>query len=371
MTPGISRKRPYQWTALATCGALLSAASLSNCIRGPRMPAVDGAVIEVRRSDRSIGKDEAGFDSSLQLSWFGSGCHLIQLGELSVLTDPFVTNGPSLSHFESDAERVQKTFGRIEPPEAVLINHCHFDHFLDAYAALALEPWRKAKVPLYGGASCRNLIAGWKDGEVKQRCHPISGENPQVRVADLPPGYRLEIQAYPGTHGPHLKCGYTAFDGSVTGERTSPPDSIDDYKTGETFNYWVKVSKGAKSFTVFYLGAIGDLNAIPERFPDDRPLDAVLLCVPGADKVNGFCYPEDVLKRLQPRHVVLSHFNTFLKEDPDEQLSVSRMDLVQLDDFARKVQQVCLACPNFEKLHIPALTRMEEDGRGRNVVILK
>jgi L-ascorbate metabolism protein UlaG (beta-lactamase superfamily) len=348
-------------------------AILTTCMSGPKMPAVDGAVIEVRRSDVSINKGEAGFSDTLQLYWFGSGCHVIRLGDLSVLTDPFVSNGPPLIYLKSRKERVAETFGRIEPPEAVLINHSHFDHFLDAYPALALKEWREARVPLHGGLTCRNLIAGWKDDDVTRRCHEISKGGGPVRVNGVPAGYKLDVNAYPGTHGPHLKCGYTAFDGSVTDPLPSPPHSIDDYKTGEAFNYWIKVSKGAKSFTVFYLGAIGDLEAIPERFPDGRPLDVVLLCAPGADKVPG--YPEGALIRLKPRHVVLSHFNTFLKEDPDEQLSVGRSDLVRLDRLSRQIQSVCLdkknGYPGFEKLHIPAITRMESFGIARNVIRIR
>lgn len=356
---------------MGACGSLLTAVVLSTCMSGPRMPAVDGAVIEVRRSDHSIAAGETGYQDTLQLYWFGSGCHLIRLGELSVLTDPFVTNGPALTDFQSDPKRVSETFGRIAPPQAVLINHCHFDHFLDAHAALAQDSWRGAKVPLFGGASCRNMIAGWGDAEVTGRCHKLYKEGGPITVQKLPPGYHIEMHAYQGTHGPHLKCGYTAFDGSVTEELTEPPDSVDDYKTGEALNYWVKLTRGNRSFTVFYLGAIGDLQAVPERFPDGKPLDVLLLCAPGANKVSGFNYPEDVLKRLRPRHVVLSHFNTFLREDPDEQLSVGRADLIRLNEISRKIQQTGLSYPGFEKLHIPAITRVAEGGRARNVVLLK
>jgi L-ascorbate metabolism protein UlaG (beta-lactamase superfamily) len=364
-------KRSLRWTAPAACGALLTMAILSTCMSGPRMPAMDGAVIELRRSDRSIERGEAGFADALQLSWFGSGCHLIRLGELSVLTDPFVSNGPPLAYPRSRTERVNETLGMIAPPEAVLINHSHFDHFLDAYPALALEPWRKARVPLYGGMSCRNLVAGWKDDDVTRRCHVIENHGGKVRVHGVPSGYKLEVTAYPGTHGPHLKCGYTAFDGKVEQPLTSPPESIDDYKTGEVFNYLIKLTQGTTSFTVFYLGAIGDLDAIPTKLPGGDRLDVVLLCAPGADKVPG--YPAGALTRLKARHVVLSHFNTFLKEDPDEQLSFGGKDMIHFDKLSREIQASGLSddYKEFEKLHIPAITRMEEDGRARNVVRLR
>lgn len=363
----------FRWIAPGGGIAILSTLFVSACLNGPPMPALSGAVIEVRRSDASIKGKEPGFEDTLQLYWFGSGCHLIQLGELSVLTDPFVSNGPPLFSPESRKTRVAETFGRIEPPETVVINHSHFDHFLDAYPALALERWREARVPLHGGLSCKNLISGWDDAAVTERCEVIPEEGGPVEVGRVPEGYRLEVMAYPGTHGPHTKCGFTAFNGKVKAPLTHQPRWNGDYQTGEVFNFWIKVSRGTKSFTVFYLGAIGDLKAIPDRFPDGGNLDVVLLCAPGADKVPG--YPEEALLRLKPRHVVLSHFNTFLKEDPDRQLSVGPFDLIHLDELSREIQRVALhnteGYTSFEKLHIPAVTVMEEDGRGRNVIRIR
>ncbi len=86
-------------------------------------------------------------------------------------------------------------------------------------------------------------------------------------------------------------------------------------------------------------------------------------------------YPDGALTRLKPRHVVLSHFNTFLREDPDEQLSVGRFDLIHLDKISREIQATCLSNKDgytqFEKIHIPAITRMETSGRGRNVIRIR
>ncbi len=69
---------------------------------------------------------------------------------------------------------------------------------------------------------------------------------------------------------------------------------------------------------------------------------------------------------------MLSHFNTFAREDPDEQLAIGPFDFVKMPKLSRKVQatfaRTSASDPNFEKLFIPAITVMEKDGGARNVI---
>jgi hypothetical protein len=107
---------------LATATAAGLVVLLATCVGPPRMPALDGAVIEIRRSDQALPAGARGPSNELQLYWFGSACHLIRLGEVSVLTDPFVTNNLEAFGLVSDPARVAATLGRIEPPDDVVVN---------------------------------------------------------------------------------------------------------------------------------------------------------------------------------------------------------------------------------------------------------
>ena len=359
----------HRWLTLAACTAMLCA-----CINEPAMPAMDGAVIEIRRSGRSLAKGDAGFERTLQLYWFGSGCHLIQLGELSVLTDPFVTNGLQLVNNRSDPKRVGATFAKIRPPTAILINHSHIDHLLDAYAALSLADWKKNRVPLYGGLSARNILAGWKDADALDRCHVVSEQGGEVLNRKLPAGYNLHVTAYPSRHGRHLKCGLTLFGGKVAVPRTTPPSTLADYEAGEVFNYLITLKHHSTTFRIFHLGAVAD----PDEFPGSLPpsgtnIDVVILCVPGAKNLDSS--PGKHLARLRPRHIVLSHFNTLLKENPDRQLAIGWIDLVKIDDLSRDIQSGYALrtreYPEFETLQIPAITIMEAYDQARNVITIR
>jgi len=361
------------WMPLGPVGVLLAGAVLSACLRPTPMPVLSGAVIEVRRSDVSIPRGSPGWRDTLQLSWFGSGCHVIQLGDLVVLTDPFVTNGFKLANLRSDPVRVAATLEKIDPPAAVLINHTHFDHFLDAHAALSIPSWKRNAVPLFGGQSAQNLIAGWQDDEVTARCKVIRA--PGIVIdRKSPDGGHLRVTAFASRHSPHFKCGLTLADGKVTKPFDRIPSAMTDYQSGEVFNYLIELRNSKVSYHIFYLGAFRDLKQMPDSLPPaGTRIDVAILTAPGAGNVDG--YPKDHLAHLRPRHILLSHFNTFMRERPDEQLSILGKDFVELSAVSRDIQSTFAgtACgyPEFEKLHIPAITVMESHGRGRNVIHIR
>jgi L-ascorbate metabolism protein UlaG (beta-lactamase superfamily) len=352
---------------------MMAGGLLSACFKGPPMPAMDGAVIEVRRSKLSLASSDPLFDETLQISWFGSACHLIQLGEVRVLTDPFVTNGFRVFSNVSDPKRVEATLGHLSPPQAILVNHAHFDHFLDAHAALVQEEWAKAGVPLYGGPTCKNLLAGFQTPGLLERCHSIL--QPGVIInRSLGGGKHLRVTAFASKHSPHFECGLTLANGVLTKPLSSPPLAMTDFPTGEVFNYLIELSAGGKTFTVFYLGGFFDLGKFPDSLPPiGTHIDVAILTAASHLNVPG--YPEEHLARLRPRHIVLNHFNTFMAEKPDEQLAILGRDFVKLGQLTRDVQATFAragkAYPEFEAMHIPAITRMEAKDRGRNVLLLR
>jgi L-ascorbate metabolism protein UlaG (beta-lactamase superfamily) len=339
------------------------------------MPALDGAVVEVRRSDEALRPGDAGYATTLQLYWLGSGCHLIQLGGTAVLTDPFVTNEfDPLGGLRSDPARVDATLARIPVPSAVLINHSHHDHILDAHAAMSLPEWENRSVPLYGGQSAVNILAGFRGGAIEPRWHAVRHRQ-QFAVAAGPGGRPATVTAFQSEHPPHLKCGFTLADGIVAHPRTTPPRRLRHFQAGEVFNYLIELrGPSGVTFNVFYLGAPAPLDEHLECLPPAGTcIDVAIILAPTADNVRG--YPEEHLAVMKPRHVVLSHFNTFFKDDPDQQLTLAGVDFVKMPKLSRDVQATfarnAATYPKFERLHIPAITVVGEAGTTRNVTRLR
>lgn len=355
--------------AFAAAASISLGMLLATCA-APKMPAVDGTIVEVRRSDDAISQHESAYHSTLQLLWFGSSCHVIQLGDLRVLLDPFVTNELKISGMRSNPQRVAETIGRVAAPNVVLVNHSHHDHILDGYAAMALPEWRSRSVPMYGGQSCQNLMAGWRDEAVLKRCRVVPDDGGSL--SGLATG--IKVSAFRTRHTPHLKCGFTLADGLIEEPMTRPPHKLFDFQSGEAFNYLIEMQSGTKAFTVFYLGAPYHLDEMPGSLPPTGTrIDVAIMLAPTAKNARG--YPEEHLAILRPRHIVLSHFNSFVKEDPDAQNSILGIDFVGMPELSRDFQAVFgndqVSYPEFEKMHIPAITRIEEDGSARNVIHIR
>ncbi|MGI9240381.1 MAG: MBL fold metallo-hydrolase, partial [Verrucomicrobiales bacterium] len=251
-------------------GSALSAAVvavLATCAKSPRMPALDGAIIEIRRSDQALHPGDSGYSDTLQLFWFGTACHLIQLGGTSVLTDPFVTNELDVFRMASNPERIDATLARIKPPDCVLINHSHHDHILDAHAAMAQDQWLSLGVPLYGSQSAVNLLAGFDGGQIDPRWRTIA-PGQAVSIATRAPGHSTNVTAFRTEHGAHLKCGFTLANGLIEEPRRSPPRRLTDFQSCEVFNFLIELqSPGGSKFSVFYLGAPFDLDKRPDSLP--------------------------------------------------------------------------------------------------------
>ncbi|MCB1133412.1 MAG: hypothetical protein KDN05_19990, partial [Verrucomicrobiae bacterium] len=128
---------------------------------------------------------------------------------------------------------------------------------------------------------------------------------------------------------------------------------------------------GGTTYRVFYLAGIAGLDEMPGCLPPaGTPIDVAILCTPGHEFVDD--YPAAHLKRLRPRHIVLGHFNNFLKNATDEQTSYAGIDFAKTDDMSREVQRFfttnATAYPEFEAMHIPSVTVMDGKDRARNVV---
>ena len=98
-------------------------------------------------------------------------------------------------------------------------------------------------------------------------------------------------------------------------------------------------------------GATAETSAGGTGGSPDLPageVDVAILCVPGWKNVEG--YPGELLRRLQPAHVVLSHYNDFFG-DRDARDVVASADL---EDFLRECQEAA-DYPGLRSIVVPDL----------------
>lgn len=304
-------------------------------------PVHRGQALSYTRDGRTEGYDPEGSDDTLEIKWLGTACHSIRLGDTAILTDPFVSYR-GLSHVmfgkvRSSPRQVEHWFGPLDPPDAIFVGHSHYDHMLDLHAARRPCCWHE--VPVVGSETTKNLLAGYGPG-ADERFTVVRPDAGWVRVND-----GLSYRAFPAEHAPQIPD-ILLYPGYVTQPRTSPPVRAGDFRCGDTYAYLFKLKRGTTEFTVYF---VGSASTPPLGFPpaDIESVDVLILCAPGWKNVTG--YPREVIKRLKPRQIILSHFDNFIQEGRALKNVIPTADL---QGFIREALAECTH-PQFERLVVP------------------
>lgn len=305
-----------------------------------RFPVREGESLTYARCEKPIPPGGAGYERTLQVRWLGTSCHLIQVGDISVLTDPYFSHfRPTKMAFgkiASDVECVRRWTHDLPKPQAIFVGHAHYDHMFDLAETLRQRNWHGT--PIYGGPTMANIAAGYGAG-IERDCR-VPQVGPDWIEIDGP---RLAYRAFSANHAPHLP-GVFFFPGEVTTPRTTPPTRARHFPVGETFAYLFRLRGSDQSeFTVFINDAATDGTV---GIPDDLPqgVDVAILCVPGWRNVDD--YPVEAIRRLRPRVIVLSHLNNFLQE------GWAKRELVATADLKGFLERARSACnyPEFERI---------------------
>ena len=292
------------------------------------------------RCEAPIQPGGVGYDRTLQIRWLGTMCHLIQLGDVAVLTDPYFSHfrptKVAFGNIASDAPSVQRWTNDLPKPQAIFVGHAHYDHMFDLAETMRQRNWRGT--PIYGGPTMAHIAAGY--GETIENDCRVPQVGPDWIEIDGP---RLAYRAFSAQHAPHL-LGISLFPGELTAPRTTPPTRARHFPVGETFTYLFRLrGSDQREFTVFIAGAATDATV---GIPDDLPhgVDVAIFCVPGWKNVKD--YPKEAIRRLRPRVIVLSHLDNFLQDGWEKRELVATASLRKFLDEARG------AChyPEFERI---------------------
>jgi hypothetical protein len=288
-----------------------------------------------------MGFDPENSADTLEIEWLGTACHSIRLGDASILTDPFVSyHGLSrvlLGTVRSKPHKVDHWLGALRKPGAMFVGHSHYDHMLDLHAARTRLGWGDA--PVVGSETTRNLLASFPDGAPTYFDIPLAGGDWKT----ISPG--VAYRAFPAEHAPQAP-NLLLYPGHVTRPLPNPPKRAGDYRCGDTYAYLFKLIRGTTEFTVYF---VGSATTPPIGFPppDVDSVDVLILCIPGWKNIRG--YPAELIERLKPRQVILSHFDNFLQEGRWPKCVIPTADLRGF------IQETITACthPAFERLCVP------------------
>lgn len=310
----------------------------------PPVPVAPHRVMSIRGESKIVNPGDPGYETTLQVRWLGTTCYLLQMGDCAIITDPYFSHQSMMRtifcRLKSDPNIVkQKTANIKVVPQAVFISHAHHDHILDLPEIMRLPGWDK--VTVYGSFTATNLYSGYIWNSVlfplsrtvdDHQWHPVGKAGP----------VQVEYKAYPVEHAPHL-LGCRIFHGHVYRARATPPKRVYDFKDGQTFVYGFRFSTGQHTQVVYFVASSSLLEDKIEERADVAILSAALW-------KNAKNYPSQIIAALQPRHILIGHYDDFFQVDKRQTREAPK---VKLDEFLLALQA---ASTNglLESIQLPA-----------------
>lgn len=251
------------------------------------------AGVEDAQAARELEQVALELPAGLEVRWLGVSGYRLTYEGTAIFIDPYVSRAPlrdvllrrSVLPDPAFVERYLDAGGATVA--GVLVGHTHFDHAVDA-PALA----RRHRCPAYGSASLGRLMRIHGLGELAVEVEPY-------RRYELGP---FVVSFTPSRHSKLLFGRKVPMDGELTCEH------LDGLRTGayRCGQVWgIRIEVAGVSF--YHQGSA---NLIDEALRDE-PVDVFLAGVAGRGVTPR--YWERVLRKLDPRVVVPTHYDDFFR----------------------------------------------------------
>ncbi|MFK0117540.1 MBL fold metallo-hydrolase [Streptomyces sp. NPDC090994] len=303
-----SRRRFDRRTVLR--GAALGAAS-------PLLPAT-AATASAGGGDRGRGGPGAG---SVSFRWLGTAGWRIDVGERTVLFDPYLSRFPTglfdgafdpRTPLLSRPTAVDPHIGRAE---LVLVSHSHWDHLAD--------------VPHIAQATGARVVGTETTYHLLVALGVDAGQISVVKGGEVLDFGGITVEVVPSLHSRNKKCSYLA-PGTLNSPPATPPSTIGDLPEGDTLAF--QVTAGTAGPSAFLMGA----SDFSERAVQGLRPDLAMIAVPAGTATHR--YVPRLLGALDhPRVAVPVHWDNF--EVPYGG-SPERDPAMDLDAFVAEVQRV-------------------------------
>ena len=319
-------------------------------------------------SDR-ISCEDPSPGAPLEIRYLGSGGHLIRRGSTAIMTAPFFSNpglfrvgagriAPDNDRIDAAIGQILETGGRLDDVRAILVGHAHYDHLMDVP-----HIWRghTPQAKIFGSLTARHILRSFDVPEDRIVTLNASAASRSLAGRWFSLG-DVRFMAIESEHAPHA-FGIKLYGGEIRKDLAQPPGRATGYKEGQTFAFLIDFldPDSSVAFRIHYQDSASNtpLGYPPALAADDRrSVDVAIVCAASFSQVEG--YPEGILRALDPRYVVVGHWEDFFR--PQEK-PVRAVPMTDVPEFIERTKR---ALPEDSRWVLPrphAVLRIEECGR--------
>ncbi len=291
-------------------------------------------------------------NASDSISFYYSGCSgfFIKKAENTILHDPFLSNnGPLLklntSKLKIDTSLISKYFQRMIGQnydsggtiKAMIASHTHYDHVLD-FPEIIQKHLNIDSTIIGGDIGLKTIINRNSTKKVNLLFENLVAEasdSQTLRQWFYVKNRSIRILPILSEHAPHY-FGLKFYGGNIDSTENEPLTMAAQYKQGQSLSYLVDFMKGETPIFRFYIQ--GSASQAPAGFPpqmaDNKPIDVAILCVASYRYVNN--YPEEILNKLKPKYVILSHWENFFRNRTDLTQTPAEVPFTNVRKFLKR-----------------------------------
>ena len=266
---------------------------------------------------------------NITIQYLGAGGVLITKGETTIAIDPFFSNGalhyknwlkPKKNHLfiKPDTSIVKQisTIPNLKNVSAVFVTHAHYDHLLDIPQLYDKVFLKQPKI--YGNNSVNNILKNLVPANklVNLQDSAAQFHKPEIHWINI--GTSFRIMPITSDHAPHYKF-VKLYDGetidSPTKEDYYKGTDVTIWKEGRTLAYLVEIIELTDTFRIhIQTSATTPNDGLPpaDYIKKTGSIDMVMFCMASYDNVSE--YPDRLLKYLNPKKMVVLHWENFFKE---------------------------------------------------------
>jgi len=261
-----------------------------------------------------------------EVRYLGSGGVAIRWRDDVLLIGPYFSHAGGIlaaqfGNVRPDQGRIAEGLHDVDVSHvrAIVTGHSHFDHLGDVPVVAGRCV---TSGPVYTNDSGRKLLAAYPD--IAARVVTAESITGWVDV-----GSSMRIRPFVSDHAPQLcrlnrwPCTYAKCPVAAPETREWDKVRMRDLCGGQTFAWVIDLldAKQNVRFRVYYNDAAAPehVGAPPQDLQPMHRFDLAIICMASYDLVRG--YPDWLLKRLQPRHVMISHYDDFFTRQPTPSLT--------------------------------------------------
>ncbi|MFC1526903.1 MBL fold metallo-hydrolase [Candidatus Latescibacterota bacterium] len=278
---------------------------------------------------------------SVQVQYLGVEGYLIQWGDRALLTAPLFSNPTirsiALWTIRPNPERIERFLPPVDHVDDILVGHAHYDHLLDVpYIATHLAPQAR----IFGSQTAVNILMAALPEDRLVVVNSTAGTAEEPGYWHYSRSGAFRFMALESEHAPHYRS-VKLFSGKVEQPLKRLPGRASYWREGQTYSYLIDLlhPDGSVAFRIHFQDAA---STPPAGFPPDMvgkdaaPVDLAITCVPGFAKVQG--YPERVIRHLQPRYVLLGHWENLFAEPTGERHRLRTVPMTDVEEFIRRLE---------------------------------